>query len=566
LTIYKEKQMADFRRWFIVLAVLALMAGAASAQIGFAGSASSSDTMSCTATASATQVRQEGYTDLLGDILIKCDGGAIHPAGVAGVTNYTTAQLAVQQLATTAITVYVSPSLPLTSRLLGTGGLSEALLLVDEPGSTLATGAGSSYGPGAPQLLCSSPSLGAQLGGCTQYAQQVLGSDGVTTYEIPVAAYSGNSTQAANVFQGYVGKTGSQDINTVTFYGVPVLPPSTTGIHREYRITNLRYPSVGMATGFQIQAYVSVGDSTVLPVPQTALTVAIVGAPLKESVSTTSNNTYLQCHGVSASQTATITFTEGFASMFKTRVVPLPVNNNDPQSTGAGQNIPGGLYGGVAQNSESGFIMPTATGTSGSTTYLAGLADFGTRLKAVFTNVPVGVTLYVSTTQLGSSSANAAAILVEVAQSSEAAIDKVTALSSPSPYPVPLTGQNGAAIWEVTGANQASIDTLQFGVYISYSPVAATATYPYGLPQPSGMPGTLVNSVALSFAPESTGGTFNTGNAETLSMTTPIPRFSILTPYSGLFTIVAQCQTTLLYPYVVHNTSSFAGECRWSTG
>jgi len=31
--LYKEKEMADFRRWFIALAVLALMAGLASAQV-----------------------------------------------------------------------------------------------------------------------------------------------------------------------------------------------------------------------------------------------------------------------------------------------------------------------------------------------------------------------------------------------------------------------------------------------------------------------------------------------------------------------------------------------------
>jgi hypothetical protein len=32
--LYKEKQMADFRRWFTVLAVIAVMAFAASAQVG----------------------------------------------------------------------------------------------------------------------------------------------------------------------------------------------------------------------------------------------------------------------------------------------------------------------------------------------------------------------------------------------------------------------------------------------------------------------------------------------------------------------------------------------------
>src|ERR1035441_8591193 len=88
--------MADFRRWFTALAVLALMAGLASAQIGILGS-TTAGSLSCTANgASIPQLRAEGYTDLTADILITCTGGQPVALGTA--------------IPTTNITVYMSPS------------------------------------------------------------------------------------------------------------------------------------------------------------------------------------------------------------------------------------------------------------------------------------------------------------------------------------------------------------------------------------------------------------------------------------------------------------------------
>ena len=57
-------------------------------------------------------------------------------------------------------------------------------------------------------------------------------------------------------------------------------------------------------------------------------------------------------------------------------------------------------------NSESGFILPSVTGSTpiGGTAALAGLADGGTRLKAVFNNLPAGVSIYVSTVNVANAS------------------------------------------------------------------------------------------------------------------------------------------------------------------
>jgi hypothetical protein len=56
------------------------------------------------------------------------------------------------------------------------------------------------------------------------------------------------------------------------------------------------------------------------------------------------------------------------------------------QTSPGNQNVPGQLY-----NSESNFVLPVPGGGT------AGLADFGTRLKATFSNLPTGVRIFVST-------------------------------------------------------------------------------------------------------------------------------------------------------------------------
>ncbi len=95
-------------------------------------------------------VRSEGYTELTGDIVIACVGGA---APVLG----TPIQVA-------NIVIFLNTAV--TSRLLqatSAGNASEALLLIDEPGSGLG-----GYGPSVPQTLCTTPSVGAGPGGCSQ--------------------------------------------------------------------------------------------------------------------------------------------------------------------------------------------------------------------------------------------------------------------------------------------------------------------------------------------------------------------------------------------------------------
>jgi len=66
--------MADFRKWILALTVLVLFVGLASAQVNSGGTGGSP--LACSANVAVTpQLRGEGFTELVGDIVINCTGG-----------------------------------------------------------------------------------------------------------------------------------------------------------------------------------------------------------------------------------------------------------------------------------------------------------------------------------------------------------------------------------------------------------------------------------------------------------------------------------------------------------
>jgi uncharacterized repeat protein (TIGR01451 family) len=548
--------MTGYRTWFAAAAFLALATGLANAQVGVA-TGGSGGAFACSANvAGAPQLRQESYTELLGDIVISCTGGLTMPAGSA--------------IPTTNITVYVFSAVSLTSRFLDTSGASEALLLVDEPGSGTPTGVAGNYGPKAPQTFCSTAQQ-QQAGGsaCGLFVGTDPGTSG-GPYQVAVST-SGGSIAAANVYQGKVGDFGAY---SVTFYSVPVLPPALHGVSRTYRITNLRIPTAGMAGGSSISAVISTNGPTTLPVGSPSSPVGIIGNAMMATVDPAppgGASPFSQCVAPQgAALAARVHFTEGFATMFKTRVVPLTNAtwaSTVPNAGTPGQNIPGGVYGGFFSNNESGFILPSATGTVGTVTYTAGLTDFGTRLKAVFTNIPSGVQLYVSTTNASSYSVPGGtgtapyAVLVGSSQSNDATNDgaviapltagTVAGSDGLTAYPLTPDGTGtAAAIWEVVNANPGALDTLTFSVYIGYNGTPAATTQP-GFP---------ASNVALSFAPEPGGGSFTTINA-TGGLITPVPRDMILTPQQGSWVAINACSinasstATVPFTYVSGGTA-----------
>jgi hypothetical protein len=569
--LYKEKEMPEFRKWITALAGLALFAGLASAQVGPALPGNAGTAFSCTSNAAVTPtLRAEGYTEVAGDIVITCVGGPLGPSAQTGA-----------QIPTANFTVFVNTAV--TSRLLATtGGASEALLLVDEPGSN-ETG----YGPLVPQTLCSSAAFGAGTGGCTEY----VGTSNVSTASCTVVACSnvgvpvtavGGSSPGANVFQGIV--TGNQ----VSFFGIPVLAPSSTG-ERVYRITNIRVNangiSAGGATPGQVFASVSVSSSTSLTLTTSTLTVGFVQQGLSASgtlvrnASSTGNAsgsgvTFNQCSSASVTSTSStaavglLQYQENFGTAFKIR-----------QQT-ALQNVPGTIY-----NSESNFVTGTnfiAPGTNN--VYLPGQADYATRLKATFSNVPAGVSIYVSTrdvinsfqtpgTPTGASlaactaGASGCGIPLAVLVVSETATDAagtdfgsgnatqpgVPTASQTGIYtspdastvgiaPVAISSAGtGLAVWEVVNTNPATIDTLLFSVFINYTASPATNS-----PAAGSM------TVTMSFAPTPSGNAFTASTGAAASNTLTIPRFSDSLDITKSFANVVICTTALLYPYVIN--------------
>src|ERR1035441_1240796 len=94
-----------FSNRLLGIVIILILAGSTKAQIGISGGPGYSP-LSCMATAAGTPLlRPEGYTELVGDIVISCTGGSTLPVGAA--------------IPTTNVVVYISPLVPITSRFLG---------------------------------------------------------------------------------------------------------------------------------------------------------------------------------------------------------------------------------------------------------------------------------------------------------------------------------------------------------------------------------------------------------------------------------------------------------------
>jgi len=561
--------MVDFRRWIIVAAVLALFAGLASAQVPNGGATGQ---LACTASVAVPpQLRTEGLTELIGDIVLTCTGGALLPNGsVVSTANIT-----------------VSLGTNVTSRILSTGNLnggptqnvSEALLLIDEPGSGLpSTIAGT--GPTAPQTPCLNaagtfPIAGAGAGGCVQVVNNVPVNPlnpGLGT--IPVMSTQGGGAPA-NMYLGLVSA------NQVTFAGIPILPPVTSGSTRVFRMTNIRANVNGLGGGLlngitQLVASVAISGNTALPVNNPVIVAGFIQPGLSTAVTGVSPaHNFLQCTSENLTGTALLKFSENFGTAFKTRVAagpPPPGSPNANGQTGVGtalQNIPGLIY-----NSESGFVIPFAsfgfTGGIVTSANQIGLADYGTRLKAVFNNIPAGVHIFVSLTNL--TALNSATTAQPAGTSTASFAQLVNGETSPDGNGVaPVLGptasvnsnataiaevvQNGAgsgtAVWEVINTNPAAAETFSFGVWTSYS-----------ANQNNGVPATGIITVNQSYAPTPGPATFSAGaaacNPDSACIGLTIPRFADTSTARTLLNIQL-CSTLLLFPFVTNQNGFDTG-------
>ena len=443
----------------VALVLMAFKAVPLAAQVAAQGP------LTCNVLAVPAQLRAEGLTELIGDIVLTCSGGTPTPAG--------------SSIPQANISVYLNTNV--TSRILSNGG-SEALLLLDEPGS-----------PANPvQELC------PNLTGCV-----VAGNGGSGE------PFNG-STSRPNVFQGVVSA------NSVTFQGVPVEAPGAGS--RTYRLTNIRANASGVAANAaaQIIANVSVSGSTSLPLanPQ-----RIVGAVMPSLSYANGSITAAVCVGLSnTNEAAVLDFTETYTSAFRTRTIA----GTDVGGT-ALQQTPG-----VDYNTESGFIFPGLPGS--------GLADFGTRFKAVFKNIPPGVSVWVSTTSVGANSTSAAQMTI-TETGPFFPVSSTTTLSGFNVVQLSVVNGAAAAFFEATAASPVSIDSYQFAVFFDSTGAALNASAPLA-------------TVNGGYA--DTPSAFPSGDpTQAQSSAFSVPRFVDKSTPSIIIAVVP-CQTFLMFPFVVH--------------
>ena len=520
--------MADFRKWFPVLAVATLMFGAAA-------SANAQPAFSCNSNAGVPPiVRAEGLTELVGDLILNCTGG--NPTALGATVPQVNFQ------------IFLNTNV--TSRLLN-DPWSEALLMIDEPTGGSADGGNLRY--------CTTN------GGCTMTG---VGTAGGVNY----LAGDSRNTLPANVFQGR-----QSGANQIVWLGVPIDPPGTTTT-RIVRITNVRANAnqLGVSSTLiptQIVMFVSATSTTSIPINNPQQTVAFIQPGLTFGIRTVLNQTnYLQC--VSNNRTAAtdsssamasmrhiLRFSEGFASSFKRRNIAY--TNADVSPVPLPQNTPNNNF-----FTESGFYNPFAVSANNNTSALtsninsAGLASQGTRLMARFTNVPAGVVLYASVygiTSCSDCNTNATANITGAATSSTSlvslvstdsngggAYSAVSATNSSTQSgntiptaPIALSNGAGMAVWEVMTSNPFTVQTIEVGVSVAY--VANTS---------NNLPGIGSASVAGSFAPLSTVTTASTANNQ--------PRFADTSSARTLLSINA-CSTNILFPFLTNQVGFDSG-------
>jgi hypothetical protein len=575
----------NFRRWITALAVLALFAGLANAQI--LSSTAGTGPFQCTASVAVPPVlRAEGLTEQVGDIVLTCTGGAMNvPSGSTTILGspIPTANVTVsfQTAVTSRLLSYASASPSAVT----SPNTSEALLLIDEPGSGLQVAPNglspattpTGVGPQAPQTLCTNGGpasyMGAGPGGCPQYVQQV-GGDWV------MSSTSATYSNPANVYAGVVAA------NQVTFFGVPILPPTSAAVSRVFRITNVRVNAAALgASGFtgtfQVSAAISISGSTSVPIYTPVQIAGFVQSGLSTSMQNLANGgftapTLNQCNNAGVvTGVGILRYSENFGTAFKTRVAPQSASSysgglTNYSGTTSTQNIPGAIY-----NSESGFIFPTLVGSGTALNSVAGLADYGTRLKAVFNNIPTGVRIFVSTTNIvniagttpslisapaGTSSTSFAQLVISET-ATEGSWVPASAYTSPSGGVTQLIGyaelsvvaNTASATWEVVNTNSSTNESLNFGVWTAYTANAAANTPPLG-----------TATVNMSYAPVPDATSFTAAAGAAASGSLVLPRFADTSTAGNLLTIV-QCTTNLLFPFITNQVGFDTGVALMNT-
>jgi len=507
--------MADFRKWLLALSALAVL-------LGLGSSTAYAQAFTCNTNAGSPNiVRGEGVTELVGDLILNCTGGTPTKLGTAiPLSN-----------------VQVSLNTNITSRIVAAvGGISEALILIDEPfpavGTQVPVGLTAPVGGTVGQLAC----LANNNTNCA-----IIGTGGGLGAAGPYNGTPGHY----NVFQGY-----QSNVNTIAWQGIPIDAPGTAGT-RVVRITNIRANAslLGVSSTFiptQIIELIGVNGGATITINNPSQIVALAEQGL---LATNLTGSYTQCVdlntvllGTGSGSTspiggggATVSATEGFGYSFKpsnyTQILSGMTGVYISDAAPGLQNIPGFTY-----RTEAGFVPGAAIsgGTfvdSGTGIGNVGSASQGTEITFAFAGIQTGVSLFVPgaltlTGNYGTGTYPGYAVLVGG--------DGTTDLNQ-----LTISGTTAAATYEILYSDPSVTETLGVPVYAAY--ISNTA---------NNLPAAGTATVSVNFAPLST--------SPTASAVAPIPRF--VQPYTAasLFNVVS-CNCNLLFPFVTNQAGFDTG-------
>jgi hypothetical protein len=431
----------------------------------FLGPLTAQNPVTCvTSVASPLLIRAEGMAERVGDIVLTCTGGTPAAAGAP--------------VPTADVTIFLNTAV--TSRLYP-NGWSEALLIVDEPGSGIP-------GTSNTQLACSDPN-----GVCT-----------IAGTGTGVGVYNGSAGRP-NVFPGRVTR------NTVTFPGIPIDPAGGTGNVRVLRITNIRANAAALS-GADAVATIAVSGIASLVITNLQPTVAFVipglGFSVRSPDNFTVNNgtTANQCS--SAQRIGVLRFTNLFGDAFGPRTSAAFVEG-DSSPAPVVQNTPGLLS---SPGNETGFYNP-AMASPYVNFATAGLANAGTRLRATINHIAAGSSVYVSARNATFSDAGdptaastgAVARLVQNEATAFAALAPTGTLEGVPVVQLAVANGSATAVWEVLSSGSNTLDNFDFVVWV----------------QSGASPGTATVNASLAPAPPG----FDAASGSSASSTLPVPRF-----------------------------------------
>lgn len=425
-----------------------------------------------------TFARSNEISALLGNIQIECRGGTPTPVGQA----------------VPSVDVQVFLNADYTGRV--TGNLTESLLLIDVPAKQA-------------QVPCVADSS--------------------------LCGWTGGSP-GPNVFQGRLLAP-----NALLFPGIPLDPPGD-GQVRVLQITNLRANASSVPLSSppllsKITASVSMSGLNLLI---SSGDLAMVTDPIRISVLNAAGDGPVNDQTGAEFPNCTAVTKQRFANL---RIAPLN-GNSLRRANWAYDGVTGAAGPPEAQadlnwyyTTESGFFNPDFP----STNHLnqAGLASSGTRLRATFTGLPAGATLYASTVAVTYTNGVPAAsgadtIQIRMASSETGVFAPVAATETLDGLPavaLPVTQGTATAVWEVVAQNAQILGNVDIPLWVS-------------------LPGQTVGlgtaSVAVRLAPVST----ETGASETA----PQPRFADNPLTLPLLTTLDMCPST---QYLVTTSPAF---------